>query len=224
MSGLLTQHRPSPRRPEVPGAGRSCGGASWPASLPVARPGSGRVACALRSGFACQEACAVPKPAHRLLAGVFCDRQAALRYSPIRPFAVTDQEFEACRVPNSATGLDLGFYAARSYSPSRTPAVLPRRQDQEDSHGLGGWLRLARCPVSRDRGPGSGQGPSPRRFFRDAQLVRAPAPRHRSQGAGLSPSPRPGTSWKLRNLRRWLFFLALAQYPAKCVITGHPRD
>jgi hypothetical protein len=128
---------------------------------------------------------------------------------------------------NSATGLDLGFYAARSYSPSRpprTPAVLPRCQDQEDSHGLGGWLRLARCPVSRDRGPGSGQGPSPRLFSRDARPVRAPAPRHRSQGAGLSPSRRPGTSWKLRNLRRWLFFLALAQYPAKCVITGHPRD
>ena len=127
---------------------------------------------------------------------------------------------------NSCTGLDLGFYAGRSYSPSRpprTPAVLPR-QDQEDSHGPGGWLRMARCPVSRDRGPGSGQGPSPRLFSRDARPVRAPAPRHRSQGAGLSPSRRPGTSWKLRNLRRWLFFLALAQYPAKCVITGHPRD
>ena len=49
---------------------------------------------------------------------------------------------------------------------------------------------------------------------RRARPVRAPAPRHRSQGAGLSPSRRPGTSWKLRNLRRWLFFLALAQYPA----------
>jgi len=68
---------------------------------------------------------------------------------------------------NSAAGLDLGFYAARSYSPSRpprTPAVLPRRQDQEDSHGPGGWLRLARCPVSRDRGP-FGSRPQPEPVF-----------------------------------------------------------
>ncbi len=73
---------------------------------------------------------------------------------------------------------------------------------------------LARCPLSRDHGPGPGQGPSPRLTSRHARPVRGPSPRHRSRSAGLPPSRRPGTSWTLRTLRKWPFFLALAQYPA----------
>jgi anti-anti-sigma factor len=63
-------------------------------------------------------------------------------------------------------------------------------------------LRLARCPLIRDRVRGSGQGPSPRLSSRDARLARAPVPRRRSQGAGLSPSRRPGTSGKPSSPRR----------------------
>ena len=66
----------------------------------------------------------------------------------------------------------------------------------------------ARCPLSRGRTPGSGQGPSPRLPCRHERPAGAPPPRHQSHRAELSPSRRPGTSWKLRNLRRWLFFLA----------------
>src|SRR5258706_3422843 len=73
---------------------------------------------------------------------------------------------------------------------------------------------LARCPLSRDRGPGSGQGPSPRLTSRRARPVRGPSPRHRSRSAGLPLSRWPGTPSKLRNLRTWPFFRALAQYPA----------
>ena len=194
--------------------------------LAMAHAASARIARRLRSGQRDCLACCLPSASWRRRSPPAAGRIRAGREFRSRVTVARIQATPA-GFQNSATGLDLGFYAARSYSPSRparTPAVLPRRQDQEDSHGLGGWLRLARCPVSRDRGPGSGQGPSPRRFFRDARLVRAPAPRHRSQGAGLSPSRRPGTSWKLRNQRRWLFFLALAQYPANAVIAGHSRD
>ena len=188
-----------PRRPGPAWTGRIRTG------LTAARDRPGTRSCA----GSCAEPCGTPQPGRG-------QAHSAAGTAP-RPAPRPGPARAPVGFQNSATGLDLGFYAARWYSPSRpprTPAVLSRRQDQEDSHGLGGWLRLARCPVSRDRGPGSGQGPSPRLFSRDARPVRAPAPRHRSQGAGLSPSRRPGTSWKLRNLRRWLFFLALAQYPA----------
>jgi hypothetical protein len=60
----------------------------------------------------------------------------------------------------------------------------------------------ARCPLSRGRTFGSGQGPSPRLPCRHARPADAPPPRHRPHRAELSPSRRPETSRKLRNLRR----------------------
>jgi hypothetical protein len=67
---------------------------------------------------------------------------------------------------------------------------------------LPGFANRSRCPLTRGRTSGSGQGPSPRRRCRRACPAGAPPPRHLSHRAGFSPSRRPGTSWKLRNLRR----------------------
>ena len=85
--------------------------------------------------------------------------------------------------------------AAPGYRKLRSPARLCWTPPGSD-------LSWSGAPLSRDRRPGPGQGPSLRLLSRDAWPVCVSAPRHRSQRAGLSPSRRPGTSGKLRNLRR----------------------
>ena len=100
---------------------------------------------------------------------------------------------------NSATGLDLGFYAARSYSLIRSPRtglclICPRERSANGWSGRGGWswrLRVGATPVVMGRVLGQDRPQVP--FAEDQHLVGDLGPGRAHESFRVTVRPRtPG--------------------------------